>query len=926
MPKLVITELFNKIGKEVYGYFRTEYPRPERGVDVDTIIRECREHMVYTWNDPERRASLSSRLGDALWIKFTQTGKRKDLDLSVQYLREALNLRGKGHAQHGNALMLLGICLLTLYDEVGIVAHLDESIQRCRDGAAACPSEPTWLLPTHLYTLATALITRYRRLLQTTDLDSAIDSLRKIIAMPASKLAYTGSSMPRALLSTALIERYRMSQDIQVLDEGIALFRAALQLHKQKFPDESVILDGLAVALRLRFISSGEEIHLRSALDYHFAVLSRKGVRENPRRFSYLVNFSETLRLRYELTRCPEEVHIAASLLREGSPPSTHPVYSSILTSLSQWALLVQNPSEFVQAIQHAIEATQQHNAPARERLQSSRDTLQIAEGNGIPDSIVCRQALLHLYRNAVDLLVQIAGFELDATSQLSQLVIAGDLVNRGASRALDVSQPIVAIEMLEAGRAVMWAQALRLRTGFDHIGQVNPLLQKQLVEVSEELKSSQNMGSVGDLRRPSLEGFQSISSGPDFAHEHHAAQRRQKAAEFEMLLQRARALKGFSRFMLGDDFERLAFAARNGPVVILLEMHAIIIQTAISQPVVINFSMAAIVPLHTDFKAYSFRSEHQFFSRDANGNAQERLGLRKKQDALPSFTTLLHDLWLKIVKPILQALDITKPSSPEHRRRLWWCTTGGLSFMPFHAAGIYDQDSALNECCYDYVISSYTPTLKALLEAQRGVSNFSVSRSNVLAIAVPEAENCLPLPDTTAEVAKVTTVVSPDRMIPHDGTVADVLNKLQSATIVHLACHGRQNANNALLSGFVLKDGTLDMLAIRDMFRNSTNNDSFLAILSACHSAAIDQKQPDETLSLAASMMFAGYRSVIATMWTMEDSHGPPLMEVIYEELFRSDSFGSEGPAYALAVAIDRLRSNNVSPRSWATFVHYGV
>src|ERR1700722_5675254 len=53
----------------------------------------------------------------------------------------------------------------------------------------------------------------------------------------------------------------------------------------------------------------------------------------------------------------------------------------------------------------------------------------------------------------------------------------------------------------------------------------------------------------------------------------------------------------------------------------------------------------------------------------------------------------------------------LQKSSSP---CRLWWCPTGPFSFLPIHAAGIYDTKGT--ESVFDYVVSSYTPSLKSLL------------------------------------------------------------------------------------------------------------------------------------------------------------------------------------------------------------------
>lgn len=49
--------------------------------------------------------------------------------------------------------------------------------------------------------------------------------------------------------------------------------------------------------------------------------------------------------------------------------------------------------------------------------------------------------------------------------------------------------------------------------------------------------------------------------------------------------------------------------------------------------------------------------------------------------------------------------------------------------------------------------------------------------------------------------------------------------------------------------------------------------SDAFLAFLSACETAKGDSKQPDQAIHLAATMLFAGFKSVIGTMWYVDVS-----------------------------------------------------
>lgn len=91
-----------------------------------------------------------------------------------------------------------------------------------------------------------------------------------------------------------------------------------------------------------------------------------------------------------------------------------------------------------------------------------------------------------------------------------------------------------------------------------------------------------------------------------------------------------------------------------------------------------------------------------------------------------------------------------------------------------------------------------------------------------------------------------------------------DVLHHVSEATILHLACHGFQRAGRPLESGFVMQDEVLTISRLMSL--NLPN--AFLAFLSACESARSDEKQPNQSITLASSMLFAGFKSVVGTMW----------------------------------------------------------
>jgi CHAT domain-containing protein len=195
------------------------------------------------------------------------------------------------------------------------------------------------------------------------------------------------------------------------------------------------------------------------------------------------------------------------------------------------------------------------------------------------------------------------------------------------------------------------------------------------------------------------------------------------------------------------------------------------------------------------------------------------------------------------------------------------------LTFLPIHAAGGYTtaarkRSGAGEECASDYIVSSYITSISALVRARNRLS--SVGRSDVKGLLLHEGSpgrGWSSIGNVKHEVRCVQehfiaagaslTVASPN--------LPDALTYLKETHmhILHLACHGAQK-NDPLISGFILRDKDL---TIQDIMQLDLEHAS-LAFLSACQTAKGNLDQPDQAVHLAASMLFCGFKSVIATMW----------------------------------------------------------
>jgi CHAT domain-containing protein len=255
------------------------------------------------------------------------------------------------------------------------------------------------------------------------------------------------------------------------------------------------------------------------------------------------------------------------------------------------------------------------------------------------------------------------------------------------------------------------------------------------------------------------------------------------------------------------------------------------------------------------------------------------------------------------------------------------WCSTGPLAFLPIHAAGIYRPDGTASCSLADFAISSYIPSLTALLNSSQRQVN-EQSSVELLVVSQPSASGVTPLPGTKKELQSIHKhalgLSLPYHSLHGEVTVDQVLSTMKKYPWVHFACHGIQDTSDPMKSGLRLSDG---LLQLSDIIKESLPNADF-AFLSACQTAAGDQSRPEEAIHLAAGILLAGYRGVIGTMWSIRDDVAPFVADKVYAELFKDGKPDSAKAAQALHGAIRSLRERpgGCSFASWVPFIHMGV
>jgi hypothetical protein len=112
----------------------------------------------------------------------------------------------------------------------------------------------------------------------------------------------------------------------------------------------------------------------------------------------------------------------------------------------------------------------------------------------------------------------------------------------------------------------------------------------------------------------------------------------------------------------------------------------------------------------------------------------------------------------------VLDALGYDEPVGGGGAPRVWWAPGGLLSLLPLHAAG--REGSNADASALDRVVSSYTPTIRALRYARQQAAGPGEPRGALIVgvAAVPGSPEA-DLPDVREEIARVSDLV-PDPVV----------------------------------------------------------------------------------------------------------------------------------------------------------------
>ena len=816
-------------------------------------------------------ASIVANRGGAFLSRFSARGEVADCSAAVTAYRRALGLVSDHRLERARHLAQLGQSLRARHQATGSTVDLYEAVTVLRESVdAVAPEHPDRAM--FCSYLAAALRNRHSWHGSAADLDEAIQWHEQAAAsLPVGHVGRTRLLASRAFALRVRAERTRDPAEVTAAVEAARLV-VETEPDTARQPDLLAAL-GSALALREDNVADiTETINVRRKS-------SELTAPDDPHRGPRLADLASSLRARAKLASAhagdadleeAHRLHLAAVEMTPAEDPEYATVLSNLAGSFRDRFVRHHQRNDLHAALQLLRQAAELPTAPLTRRVVAAHTWGRLAADTG--EWVAAREG----YALAISLLPAAVWRGVERVSQEQLLRDTPWLAAEAAACALNLDDPVGAIDLLERGRTVLWNQRLETATDLDQLRALD-------AELADRMASAR---AVLDTAHAEMTNI------PPRVDARIAA-----AADWDAAITELRARPELADLFPGPAPPTAAIGL-DGTVIVLTVSRYRCDALFVDRNGTRNYELTHL-DLHelADHVAIYFGALATIVDSDATP--------ADRQTADVALGDVLRWLWQTVAATIIDKIE---PGT-----RVWWCPTGPFTYLPLHAAGQVP----------DKVISSYTPTIGSLLRAWSAPTD---TEQRILGVAAPYAPDLPPLPATPRELAGLARTLPPTISLTRlEGPSASrdaVRTALGEHTWAHLACHGEQNLADPSHAALALTDGLLRITEIAT--RSGYHAEG--AYLSACQTALGGVQLTDEVLHLAAALQYAGFRRVIATLWPIGDTRAQAVARSIYTTLVADGTFRPDLSAAAVRDVTLTLRARFPrAPSQWAPYLHIG-
>jgi len=279
--------------------------------------------------------------------------------------------------------------------------------------------------------------------------------------------------------------------------------------------------------------------------------------------------------------------------------------------------------------------------------------------------------------------------------------------------------------------------------------------------------------------------------------------------------------------------------------------------------------------------------------------------------------TAALESLYRTLIEPVRRAGGLDQAT------RLVIVPHGPLTYLPFAAL----RDPNDGKYLVERHAVLYAPSAAALTAIRSAASSAEAQVSAPVALAPFPGD----LPATVEEARGVARAIPGTVVLVGPGATEGALRRaLDDAPLVHVATHGQLNAYSPMFSHVALAaghqgdhrdDGRLEVHELLGLRVRSS-----LVFLSGCETGtgtawSTSFSPGEDFTTLAQAFLYAGARSVVATLWPIKDDAAAAFAERFYSGLQRSSAPEALADAQRAMIRDPRY----ASPFAWAAYTVSG-
>ncbi len=229
-------------------------------------------------------------------------------------------------------------------------------------------------------------------------------------------------------------------------------------------------------------------------------------------------------------------------------------------------------------------------------------------------------------------------------------------------------------------------------------------------------------------------------------------------------------------------------------------------------------------------------------------------------------------------------------PESLRNKTDLIILPDGFLYYIPFEALSTSSSETnyVVNSTAISYG-NSFT-----LLEEINNLESSKNIKNKILAVA-PEFYNTKstevradfsPLIFNKKEVKNIATYFDTDTIIGKNAILENIQDKLTNYQILHFATHASANDEYPDFSylAFTPTENQSNLWYIKDIYNTKLNAD--LVALSACQTGIGKVENGEGSISLARAFSYAGAKSLVKSLWKVNDRSSSEIMSLFYGKL----------------------------------------